>query len=122
MGDVGTGVPDGATLTTLAAPLALESGDALDACDVAYTVYGELNANKDNVVLVGHSLTSNSNVGEWWGEVLGEGDAYALNSREDCVICVNYLGSPYGSASPVSADPRKEDRGAYGVDFRRRSR
>ena len=70
MGDVGTGVPDGATLTTLAAPLALESGDALDACDVAYTVYGELNANKDNVVLVGHSLTSNSNVGEWWGEVL----------------------------------------------------
>ena len=117
MGDVGTGVPDGATLTTLAAPLVLESGDALDACDVAYTVYGELNANKDNVVLVGHSLTSNSNVGEWWGEVLGEGDAYALNSREDCVICVNYLGSPYGSASPVSADPRKEDRGAYGVDF-----
>jgi len=117
MGDVGTGRPPGAELRTLRDPLHLESGDTLDAVDVAYTTYGELNEAKNNVVLVGHSLTSNSNVREWWGQVMGESNDYALNTAEDFVVCVNYLGSPYGTASPVSADPRKGDGTPYGIDF-----
>jgi len=117
MGDVGTGAPPGARLLVLPRPLTLESGEEIASCECAYTTYGELNASRDNVVLVGHSLTSNSNVGEWWGDVMGEGDAFALDVSKDYVVCVNYLGSPYGSASPVSRDPRKPDGGAYGVDF-----
>lgn len=117
MGDVKTGAPPEATLVVLNEPLTLESGDAIERCACAYTMYGELSASRDNVVLVGHSLTSNSNVREWWAECVGEGDGYALDLSKDCVVCVNYLGSPYGSASPVSVDPRKSDGGAYGVDF-----
>jgi len=117
MGDVRTGAPPGATVRALAGPLRLESGEVIESCACAYTTYGELSASRDNVVLVGHSLTSNSNVREWWSECVGEGDAYALDLSRDCVVCVNYLGSPYGSASPVSADPRKADGAAYGVDF-----
>ena len=117
MGDVGTGAPPGARLLVLPRPLTLESGEEIASCECAYTTYGELNASRDNVVLVGHSLTSNSNVSEWWGDVMGEGDAFALDVSKDYVVCVNYLGSPYGSASPVSRDPRKPDGGAYGVDF-----
>jgi homoserine acetyltransferase len=46
--------------------------------------------------VVGHSLTSNSNVGEWWGEILGDGAGFSLDSSSDYVVCCNYLGSPYG--------------------------
>ena len=117
MGDVATGLPPGATSRVLRAPIALESGDDMTDVTVAYTMYGEMNAEKTNIVLVGHSLTSNSNVREWWGEVVGDGEAFALDLERDCVVCVNYLGSPYGTASPVSVDPRKSDGGQYGVDF-----
>ena len=117
MGDVATGLPPGATARVLRDRLPLESGDDMTDVTVAYTMYGEMNAEKTNIVLVGHSLTSNSNVREWWGEVVGDGEAFALDLTRDCVVCVNYLGSPYGTASPVSADPRKADGVQYGVDF-----
>ena len=50
----------------------------------------------DNAVIVGHSLTSNSNVHEWWGELMGAGPAFCLDTTSDFIVCANYLGSPYG--------------------------
>ena len=118
MGDVACGLPLGASRATLRDALELESGDVMRDVECAYTTYGTFNEEKNNVVLVGHSLTSNSNAREWWGEVIGDGAAYALDVANECVICVNYLGSPYGSASPVSVDPRKRGSNeTYGVDF-----
>ena len=35
----------------------------------------------DNAIIVGHSLTSNSMVNEWWGELLGAGDECSLTRR-----------------------------------------
>ena len=71
----------------------------------------------DNAVIVGHSLTSNSNVAEWWRELMGEGDACALDVASEFVVCVNYLASPYGSSSPVTPDPGKENGEPYAADF-----
>ena len=67
---------------------------------VAYSTYGALCASRDNGVVVGHSLTSNSVVHEWWGEMMGDGDRFAIDTAADFVVCVNYLGSPYGTTSP----------------------
>ena len=68
-------------------------------------------------MIVGHSLTSNSNVAEWWSELMGEGDACALDVASEFVVCVNYLASPYGSSSPVTPDPGKENGEPYAADF-----
>ena len=67
--------------------------------------------------MVGHSLTSNSNVAEWWGDILGEGSGYSLDTTNDFVVCCNYLGSPYGTSSPVTPDPDKPDGTVYAADF-----
>ena len=71
----------------------------------------------DNAIIVGHSLTSNSNVNEWWGELLGAGDECSLDTESDFIVCCNYLGSPYGSSSPVTPDPAKPDGKWYAADF-----
>jgi len=74
-------------------------------------------------VIVGHSLTSNSNVAEWWGAILGDGPGFGLDTSSDFVVCANYLGSPYGSSSPVTPDPGKASAeggagaGVYAADF-----
>ena len=41
----------------LAAPLPLDSGQALDSVTIAYETYGELAADKSNAVLIFHALT-----------------------------------------------------------------
>lgn len=125
----GFGVPPEARTLVLETPLRLECGDELARCTLAYTCYGELNAAGDNAAIVGHSLTSNSNVHEWWAEMIGEGERYALDTTKLFVVCVNYLGSPYGSTSPVTpmpagaGDADGDDKAAvteqarYGADF-----
>ena len=78
----------------------LESGHVLRDVVVAYSTYGVLNPAGDNGVIVGHSLTSNSCVHEWWGEMLRLGPGFCLDVDRDFVVCANYLGSPYGTSSP----------------------
>ena len=115
MKDAGLGLPPGVK-TRVFPSLELENGAVLRDVVCAYSTYGELSATRDNVVVVGHSLTSNSCVHEWWGEMLGDGAHFAMNTREDFVVCVNYLGSPYGTASPITMNPATPGR-PYGADF-----
>ena len=37
-----------------------------------YNTFGELNAAKDNLLVVCHALTGNSRLDQWWGSMLGE--------------------------------------------------
>jgi homoserine O-acetyltransferase len=48
-------------------------------------------------------LTSNCDVREWAPALLGAGADFALDTEADFVVCANFLGSPYGSSSPLSA-------------------
>ncbi len=93
--------------------LLLECGRTLANPTLHYAVYGRLNAARDNVVLVGHALSGSALVAGWWPELFAEGGLIDL--RRDCVICVNLLGSCYGSTGPGSVDP--ETGQVYGADF-----
>ena len=76
-------------------------------------------------MVICHALTGSADVGDWWGPLLGgpgeDGKggkgARAFDMSRFFVVCVNSLGSPYGSASPVTAkegDPANEH---YGPEF-----
>lgn len=54
-------------------PFTLESGEILSPLDLRCTIYGKLNAEKSNAVLVFHALTGSSRIHEWWSDVLGDG-------------------------------------------------
>lgn len=76
-------------------PFALESGEILSPLDLRCTIYGKLNAEKSNAVLVFHALTGSSRISEWWDEILGDG--LGLDTGRFAFVCVNAVGSCYGS-------------------------
>lgn len=97
----------------LGEPLSLECGRTLANPTLHYAVYGRLNAARDNAVLVCHALSGSALVGSWWPEIFAPGAVLSL--EHDFVICINMLGSCYGSTGPGSVDPETGE--AYGPDF-----
>jgi len=88
-------IPTGVKFFESKRPFQLETGLVLDTITIAYHSYGELNADKNNVVWVCHALTANSNVSEWWSGLFGQGKV--LNPDKDYIVCANILGSNYGT-------------------------
>ncbi len=104
--------------------LLLECGRTLVNPTLHYAVYGRLNAQRDNVVLVCHALSGSALVGTWWPELFGNGNLAStekelgsgiVDVRQDCVLCVNLLGSCYGSTGPGSVNPETGE--IYGASF-----
>lgn len=91
----------------------LESGDILYDAPVAYKTWGTLNSTADNCMVICHALTGSADVADWWGPLLGP--ARAFDPTKFFIICLNSLGSPYGSASPVTLNPATGER--YGPEF-----
>lgn len=91
----------------------LECGEVITKVPVAYKSWGKLNEAGDNCMLVTHALTGSADVADWWGPLLGRGKAF--DPTKFFIICLNSLGSPYGSASPVTTD--WEYGGRYGPEF-----
>ncbi|CAD6446034.1 f87538e1-9bfc-44c2-aa51-28a98b432b3f [Sclerotinia trifoliorum] len=94
----------------------LESGETLQNVPLAYSTRGKLSPNRDNAMVICHALTGSADVSDWWGPLLG-GPGRAFDISRFFVICMNSLGSPYGSASPVTCkngDPKNE---IYGPEF-----
>lgn len=103
--------------------LALTSGAQLRAYDLAYETYGELNADKNNAVLVCHALNASHHVAGsyagtpksegWWDNMIGPGKS--LDTNRFFVIGINNPGSCFGSTGPMHVNP---DTGrVYGSDF-----
>ncbi|KIY50948.1 homoserine O-acetyltransferase [Fistulina hepatica ATCC 64428] len=91
----------------------LECGTTMRNVPVAYKTWGRLNTKRDNVMVICHALTGSSDVEDWWGPLMGRGKAF--DPQRFFIICMNVLGSPYGSASPLSLNP---DTGRpYGPEF-----
>jgi homoserine O-acetyltransferase len=84
----------------------LENGEVLPGLTIAYNSYGKLNKAKDNVVWVCHALTANSDVFDWWSGVVGEN--CVINPKDHFIICVNIIGSCYGSSGPLTIDPEND--------------
>lgn len=93
-------------------PLYLESGRILQTYEVIYETYGELNSDKSNVIVIAHALSGSHHAagkyeGEtkagWWDGLIGDGKT--IDTTKYFVICMNNIGSCFGSTSPMSVDP-----------------
>jgi homoserine O-acetyltransferase len=82
----------------------LENGQSLPSLTIAYNTYGQLNADKSNVVWICHHLTANSEVATWWPGVVGAG--HIIDPAKYFIVCANMLGSCYGTTGPLSVDPK----------------
>jgi homoserine O-acetyltransferase len=97
-------------------PLYLESGRILEPYEIAYETYGELNADKSNVVLVCHALSGSHHAAGtyegdrkpgWWDGLIGDGKA--IDTTKYFVICTNVVGSCFGSTGPMSENYPSEE-------------
>jgi len=110
-----------ARIVRLPGPLALRRGGVLHGVEIAYECWGELNSARDNAVLLFTGLSPSAHAASnaadpapgWWEEMVGPGKA--LDSDRFHVICVNSLGSCFGSTGPASRDPATGER--YGRRF-----
>lgn len=99
----------------------LESGITLYNVRVAYTTHGDLNSLGTNVVVVCHALTGSADAkGDWWTPLF-EGPRAALDRPDLFVICLNVLGSPYGTTGPLTCINDDSTRRRWGPDFPRTS-
>ncbi len=101
--------------------LQLESGARLPELTVCYETYGELNAARDNAVLICHAISGDSHVARhsedddpgWWEIVVGPGRA--IDTERYFVICSNVLGGCRGTTGPNFIDPASGR--PYGAEF-----
>ena len=90
----------GRQIRTFDSPFPLENGGELHPLQLAFHSSGTLNTERDNVILITHALTGSSDAFDWWEPVIGPGRA--IDTSGYFVLCVNVLGSPYGSTSPLT--------------------
>jgi homoserine O-acetyltransferase len=108
-------------LAILDEPLHLYRGGVLEHPVVAYETWGRLNAARDNTIVIFTGLSPTAHVASspadpksgWWESMLGDGKP--IDTRRFFVVCINSLGSPFGSSSPASIDPRTGR--PYGISF-----
>lgn len=92
-----------------------ESGDSIEDLRIVYhTSEKEWHKGDDRkVVWVIHALTANSDAEDWWGDIVGKGKLIDIDKY--FVVCVNMLGSPYGTTAPASICPDTGE--PYYLDF-----
>lgn len=103
---------------TIEGEFPMHRGGALQSPTIAYETWGKLSDQADNAVLIftglspsAHAAASDSDRSPgWWEEMVGPGRA--IDTHRYFVICVNSLGSCFGSTGPASLDP------ATGVAYR----
>lgn len=81
----------------------LESGESLSGFTLEYTTLGNINAANNNVIWVCHALTANAQAEDWWEGLIGVGKIFDPNKH--FIVCVNMLGSCYGSTHALSVNP-----------------
>ena len=84
-------------------PFELECGAVLPSLSIAYDTFGEMNAERSNIIWVCHALTANSDVADWWPHTVEEG--CFLDPKKYFTVCANFLGSHYGTTGPLSVNP-----------------
>lgn len=96
---------------TLPGAFEMRRGGTLQDPVVAYETWGRLNADKDNAVLLFTGMSPSAHAASspddpapgWWEQMVGP--SRPIDTRRYFVICVNSLGSCFGSTGPASIDP-----------------
>ena len=83
--------------------LTLEAVGALSGAHVVYHTSQEAWDGRRPVIWICHALTANSDPEDWWPEMVGPGKA--IDTEKNFVVCVNMLGSAYGSEGPARVNP-----------------
>jgi homoserine O-acetyltransferase len=109
-GDVGLVAPRD---YTHAEPFTFRGGQVLPGFSLRYETYGELNAARDNAIVVCHALSGDHHCAGWhspadrkpgwWNNLIGPGKA--VDTRRFFVVCANVLGGCQGSTGPSSLNP-----------------
>ncbi len=80
-----------------------EAGGILPEVTIAYETWGELNAQRDNAILVCHALSGDSHAIGWWDRLIGPGKP--IDTNRYFVVCSNSLGGCQGTTGPSSLQP-----------------
>ena len=94
----------------------MRRGGVLQEVEIAYETWGDPDFCYDNAVLIFTGLTPSAHAASssadpapgWWEDMIGPGRP--IDTRLFFVICVNTLGSPHGSTSPISVNPETGER------------
>ena len=101
-----------ATIMPVVDSFTMRRGGCLNELDMAYETWGKLDKDKDNVVVVFTGLSPTSHIASsekdktpgWWDSMVGINKA--IDTSKYYVICINTLGSCFGSTSPVSINKK----------------
>ncbi|MGA2025412.1 MAG: homoserine O-acetyltransferase [Steroidobacteraceae bacterium] len=111
----------GSVSVALPDPLRLYRGGVLHGVRMAYETWGRLSPAGDNAILLFTGLSPSAHAAAtdadptpgWWERMIGPD--LALDSSRYFIVCVNSLGSCFGSTGPASIDPATGQR--YGTSF-----
>jgi homoserine O-acetyltransferase len=89
----------------------MHRGGSLESPVIAYETWGKLSPDRDNAIIIftglspsAHAASSPENPSAgWWEDMIGSG--LPLDSDRFFIICINSLGSCFGSTGPASIDP-----------------
>jgi len=92
-------------------PFALWCGGSLPDAVIAYESWGTLNAARSNAILLFTGLSPTAHAAStadnrdpgWWEQMIGPGRA--IDTDQYFVLCINSLGSCFGSTGPASINP-----------------
>jgi homoserine O-acetyltransferase len=95
---------------------AMHRGGFLESPTIAYETWGTLRGTGENAILLftglspsAHAASSTENpAAGWWEDMIGSG--LPLDSDRYFIVCVNSLGSCFGSTGPASINPATGDR------------
>ncbi len=99
----------------------MHRGGYLESPTLAFETWGTLNPERDNAILIFTGLSPSAHAASsaedpapgWWEEMIGSG--LPLDTDRYFVICVNSLGSCFGSTGAASINPETGRR--YRLDF-----
>ncbi len=113
--------PSAIRFAALPDPFRLWKGGELKRARIAYECWGTLNKDRSNAILLftglspsAHAASSPANPEPgWWEKMIGPGRA--IDTEQYFVMCVNSLGSCFGSTGPASVNPATGK--LYRLDF-----
>ena len=98
---------------TLDGVFAMKRGE-LASPTIAYETWGKLSSDHSNCILIFTGLSPSAHASSskedpstgWWEDMVGPNKP--INTNEFFVICINSLGSCFGSTSPISINPETD--------------